>query len=433
MKRFLGSFHIIQSYGILKGNARLSINLELAFGIPFNLFMFYQSLYMKNQGVTDIQIGYLISIQFLSAAFFAVFGGLITDALGRKKALFIFDLIAWPVTLMIWLVADNFWLFALAAVVNSTNQIVMIAWTCFLIEDADSVQRVAAFNLTNILSLSTGLIVPLAGVLVGYLGIAAGQRVILVFALIVMSARILVRNHFTVETRIGRQILEERKSRDKKPVKNIYRRAIERIIHSPAILTSILVSILFNIGFIACSFTNRCLYYVPYLTEVLGLDKTFISSLGTLSSVVMLLVFLFLVPMMSKNDSRVNLLTATIVQIVSFIILIMIPRGSFAMAALSTAVYFVGFGIARTYMDSMFADAAEGKERAGIYSVTNIVTSLLTAGIGPLTGLLFTYKPVMVYMVAIAILLAVAALLFHSLNTAKKRSMTAEITNKGEI
>lgn len=432
MKSLFNSLRIVQSYRILKGNARLSINLELMFGVPFNLLMFYQSLYMKSQGITDIQIGYLISIQFVSAAFFAIFAGSITDALGRKKALFIFDLIAWPAAIAIWLIADNFWLFALAAVINSTNQIVMVAWTCFLIEDADSGQRVAAFNLTNIQSLCTGLIVPLAGVLVGYLGIATGQRILLAFGGIVLAVRIIIRNHYTVETKIGRQILEERRILRKKPDKNIYLRAFETIVHSPSILTAMLVSILFNIGFVACSFTNRCLYYVPYLTDVLGLDKTLVSSLGTLSSIIMLLVFIFLVPRMSKYDSRVNLLAAAVVQIISFVMLILVPRGNFAMAAAGTAVYFLGFGMARTYMDSMFADAAEGRERAGIYSLSNIATGLLTAAIGPLTGFLFTYRPVMVYLVGVVLLLAVAVLLFYSLNAAKK-SLRAEITSEGEI
>ena len=83
--------NIVQSFKLLKGNTRTSIIFEPLWGIPFVLFNFYLSLYMKELGITDKQIGYLISIGFISGTFFSVFAGAITDKLGRKKTSFIFS------------------------------------------------------------------------------------------------------------------------------------------------------------------------------------------------------------------------------------------------------------------------------------------------------------------------------------------------------
>ena len=63
---------------------------------------------MKAQGITDQQIGYLIAIGFVSGAFFSLLSGAITDYLGRKKTTFIFDLIAWPLSLLIYFFCYQF-------------------------------------------------------------------------------------------------------------------------------------------------------------------------------------------------------------------------------------------------------------------------------------------------------------------------------------
>jgi len=86
--------NIIESFKILKGNTRVSIQFEPLWGIPFVLYNFYLSLYMKEIGVTNQEIGYLIAIGFLAGTIFSMFGGVITDKLGRKKTTLIFDLIS---------------------------------------------------------------------------------------------------------------------------------------------------------------------------------------------------------------------------------------------------------------------------------------------------------------------------------------------------
>jgi len=81
-----GRANIFKTFKTLKGNTRISVIFEPMFGIPFALFNFYLSLYMKSQGIGNKQIGYLIAINFIFSAVFSLFGGVISDHLGRKKA-----------------------------------------------------------------------------------------------------------------------------------------------------------------------------------------------------------------------------------------------------------------------------------------------------------------------------------------------------------
>lgn len=125
-RRNANSINIIQSFRMLKGNTRISVLFEPLWGIPFVLFNFYLSLYMKEVGITDKEIGYLISLGFIVGTVFALISGVITDRLGRKKTTIIFDFISWPLAIVLYAISNSFWMFALATFTNSIVRIVSI-------------------------------------------------------------------------------------------------------------------------------------------------------------------------------------------------------------------------------------------------------------------------------------------------------------------
>ncbi len=79
----------------LDGNARGCVYTEPLWGIPFNLYTPYVSVYMLALGMTDSQIGFLASLGTIFQVFWTLVSGAITDKLGRKKTTLIFDLISW--------------------------------------------------------------------------------------------------------------------------------------------------------------------------------------------------------------------------------------------------------------------------------------------------------------------------------------------------
>ena len=127
--------NFIESFKNLKGNTRVSVIFEPLWGIPYSLYTFYLSLYMKSQGISDEQIGFLISIGFIASIIFSACAGMITDTFGRRKTTLIFDLISWPVSLLIYLISGNFWMFAVAQIINSLSKVTAVSWNLMLIED----------------------------------------------------------------------------------------------------------------------------------------------------------------------------------------------------------------------------------------------------------------------------------------------------------
>ena len=200
---------LIDSFRLLKGNTRVSVIFLPLWDIPYVLFNFYLGLYMKAQGITDQQIGYLIAIGFVSGAFFSLFSGAVTDFLGRKKTTLIFDLIAWPLSLLIYFLAPTSGILWWHQYCNNIARIVNVSFTLMMVEDAEDEERKAAFTLSNIIGIFSGSLSPWPVCWSTDLGIIRAERILLLLAALSMTIMFFWRNHYYVETRIGREILHE--------------------------------------------------------------------------------------------------------------------------------------------------------------------------------------------------------------------------------
>src|SRR5512138_2331411 len=89
----------------LRGNPKSCVLTEPLWGIPYNLYAPYVSVYMLNLGLKDSQIGLLVSIGLAVQIVSALMGGAITDKLGRRKTTAIFDFFSWSVPMVIWAIA----------------------------------------------------------------------------------------------------------------------------------------------------------------------------------------------------------------------------------------------------------------------------------------------------------------------------------------
>src|SRR5512134_3763412 len=98
---------LLRSLGELKGNPRVTVLTEIMFGIPYNLFSPFFSVYMLALGVTDQQIGSIASLGLVVQIFSALLSGALVDKFGRRLTLFVCDLLSWSVPCLIWAVAQD--------------------------------------------------------------------------------------------------------------------------------------------------------------------------------------------------------------------------------------------------------------------------------------------------------------------------------------
>src|SRR3954463_16010505 len=75
---------LITTLKSLTGNPRGCVYTEPLWGIPFNLYAPYVSIYMLAFGLTDSHIGLILSISWGFQILMALLSGVITDKLGRR-------------------------------------------------------------------------------------------------------------------------------------------------------------------------------------------------------------------------------------------------------------------------------------------------------------------------------------------------------------
>ncbi len=408
------SSNIVTALRTLQGNTRIAVLFEPLWGVPFVLCNFYLSLYMKSLGVTDREIGYLISLGFAAGAITSFLGGPLTDRLGRRKTTLVFDLIAWPTAYAVYIFSHSFWLFALGMLVNSVWRIVSVSWNLMVVEDADNEQRVAAFNLLNIATVATGILTPLAGLLVRLAGVVVAERALLAFAVVSIAVQVILRNHYFTETRAGRDILRRRQEARASGARRggiigSYRAAFAAL-RSREVLKVVCLVVLYMVFIPVGSFSS--LYFAPYLTETLALGKATISLLGGLYSATLLVVLIVVVPLISGGNRLGNMLVGLALQMAALVMFVVIPAGNFALVALAVAIYAVGFSVFKPFMDSILAEVTEGRSRASIYALNNTFISLVGSGVAVLSGYLFSLWPPAVWIASTVILASCAAILF---------------------
>jgi MFS family permease len=403
--------NIMDSFGTLRGNTRTSVLFEPLWGIPFVLYRFYLSLYMMECGVTTLQIGYLISIGYLAGILFSMLGGMVTDRLGRKKTTMIFDTIAWPVAMVIYLIADNFWMFALATVVNSVFRLAVVSFNLLVVEDADGRERVAAFNFLNIIDVASGIIVPLAGAVIALYGVLRGERIFLVFAAVSMFCLMYFRNRRYTETKAGMQILKENKKSTPRALlaQALPYRAAGTLAKRPAALAVVCVIVLFNVYITIGGVSS--LYFAPYMTETLLFSKADVSLLGGAYSLMLLIVFLFVNPAIGRHGSVKNLIIGLLLQAAALGLMTVIPRGNMAAAMLAICFFAAGFGVFKPFLDALLAEVTEGRDRAGMYSLVNTAVCAGMALMGAVSGALQGIDPRAIYYASFFLVLLCAGTL----------------------
>ena len=364
---------------------------------------------MKSQGVTDVQIGFLISLNFIIGTILALFAGVMVDKIGRRRTTILFGLISWPGSALLNFFAHSFWMFALAQIVCAFSKISDIGWQLILIEDADDEQRLTSFNMFGIIDILAGFFTPVAGVIVGSLGLVKAERGFLLFGAICMFIMIIHRHFKFHETDVGRLAVERSRAVSYwGTLKNSLKQMKSVAASGNRKLSCVLVIVvLFNAYQPIGAYSS--LYFAPYLTDVVGLDTAVISVLGIVNSLFMLSVYLFAVPAMSHFNKLFSLTVGLSVQILSMFLRIFLPAGSIAWAVVSVALFSVGFGLCRPFLDALMAEASPETERSGIYALKNVLISLASALAGSLSGFLYRLNPKSIYLASM-ILLAVCIL-----------------------
>jgi MFS family permease len=344
----------------------------------------YASVYMLALGLKDWEIGFVASVYMFTQVVFAFLGGPITDKLGRRKTTAIFDFFAWSIPCLIWLRAEGFWFFLVAALFNGTMKVTTNSWDCLLVEDAEKEKITKIYSLVISCGHLSALFAPISSVLVSRLTLVPAIRILYLNAFIVMTAKIFLLYHFSRETRTGMVRVKETRGQSVFSLLKGYGAVIRLMIHSPGTLFAILISALVSIvGMVNLTF------WQVIASQKIGIPDSLLPFFPMLRSILALVFFFTIIPRLTGVNLRIPLLAGFGVYMAGQSVLILTPvDGSIRFAVLCVSLLFDGFGagILAMLAESLVALHVDAAERARVLAILQMTIMFVSAPFGWIAG-----------------------------------------------
>lgn len=372
---------LIQVLGRNGGNPRTLVLIEPLWGIPYNLIAPFATLYMYTQGVTDVQIGLILSVTMVIQVFFSFFGGILADKLGRKYTTMMGDFFGWTLACLVWAVSNNFWLFLAAAVLNCFEQINQTAWYCLLIEDAQPKDLVWIYTWVNIGGLVAIFFAPLSGLFVNSFSVVPVVRVLYFLFALTMMTKCFITFRFCRETRQGKVRRAETKGVSLLHMLGEYRQLIPRLLHDKAVLKAVAVSVILYITNMVS--TN---FFSLYVTQRLGLSENMLALFPILNAAVMLVFMVGIQHRMSTSKFRAPLWTGLALYAAAALSLVFSPEGSLGFVLLYVFAAAVGAALVNPRKDALLQLNINPQERARLNALIMASTIALSSPFGYLAG-----------------------------------------------
>lgn len=371
----------------LRGNPRYCVYLEPLWGIPYNLYTPFATLYMYNLGVDDEAIGLLLSVGMVFQVLASLFGGVLTDKWGRRNTTVIFDTISWSIPCLIWAFSQNFWWFLVATIFNSMWKITDNSWNCLLVEDCDPKKLVDVFTWVTVSGLLAVFFAPISTALVGRYSLMPVMRGLYIFSFIFMSLKFWILYFQGHET--ARGVLRMQQTRDVSYFAMLreYGSLLRDLAHSRATLFILAVMVIVNI-----TSTLSGTFYSLYVVQNLGIPEAFLTFFPMIRAAVMLLFIFLWQSRINRLPYKPPMLAGLGLMLLSQLLLVFAPRGggvgTWAVLMVYTLADAFGNAIFTPRKDSLMVLCVDAQERARVCGLLYVIMIAVCTPFGYLGGLL---------------------------------------------
>jgi MFS family permease len=373
----------------LRGNPRACVYTEPLWGISVALCLPYASVYMVALGLSDSTIGLVTSLGALSQMAFALLGGVITDKLGRRWTTAVFDAIAWVIPCVVWAVAENFWYFLVASIINGAWTVTANSWDCLLAEDAERDQITRIYSLIIMAGHLSAIFAPIASLLVAQFGLETAVRVLYVNAAVIMLGKIIWLYVWSHETARGEIRMRETAGQSWGSLLAGYRGVLGVIRRSPGSIFAIVVATLVSIvGLVNATF------WPIVVNQRLGVPDVLLPYFQMLRSLLAIILLFTVIPRVTHafNQRRALLLGFGVFAVGQLLLTFTpVPGGGPGVGTytlLVVSLIAAGFGVAILGMlgEALVALHVDPAERARVMAVQRTIIMLATAPFGWIAG-----------------------------------------------
>ena len=371
-------------------------------------------------GLTDKQIGSIVSISWGFQLILAIFSGVITDKLGRRLTTLIFDILSWSVPALISAIAQNYWYFLAAAIINSVWRITHTSWSCLLVEDANSDELVDIYSWIYIANIFVGFIAPVAGLLIGAFSLIPTVRGLYVFAAIMFATKAIATYQMTTETQQGMVRMRETQHQSIFIALSEYRGIIPTILRTPQTLYTAAIMLISSITNVI---TGN--FWGIIVTEKLHIPNEHLAVFPFIKSAVMLFFFFVVMPRLNKIHFKLPMSIGFLIFGVSQLLLVTAPDKSYIFLVFSAILEACAFAAISPLVDKMVVLTIDAHDRARIQSILYVGIILITSPFGWIAGTLSELDKNLPFVLNVS-LFAVGALLAYLAGNYSQKNIAME-------
>jgi len=366
-------------------------------------------------GLTDGQIGFLLSLNLAFQILGALLGGAITDKLGRRKTTFIFDIVSWSIPTLLWAIAQDFRYFVVAAVINGMWRITHTSWSCLMVEDAEPEQLLDIYSWVYISSLLGSFFAPIAGLLVATFTLVPTVRGLYLFACVVMTLKCTILYIYSTETRQGEVRLRETKGQSLFSLLTGYGDVFKQMLRTPSTMFTLGIILAMNLG----NSVNNTFWSI-LVTQRLQIPSEHISLYPFARSIIMLFFFFTLQPWIKKMKFRNPMVIGFIGLAVSQVLLITMPAGNYLLLLLATVIEGFSYPAVSTQIDRMTVVTVDPQERSRIMALLFLIVLILSTPFGWIAGQLSEINRILPFVLTISLALIGSVLVVLAARQAAK-------------
>jgi MFS family permease len=372
-------------------------------------------------GLKDSELGFIASTCMLVQVIFGFLGGVITDKLGRRRTTAIFDFVAWSVPSLIWMRAQGFWFFLVAALFNGVLKVTQNSWDCLLVEDAEKSQITRIYSLVVVCGQLSALFAPISSILVSRFTLIPAIRILYINAFVVMTAKILILFFCSHETKTG--VIRMRETKDKSFFSLLggYGGVLKIIGKSRGTVFSLVITALVG----AVGMVNTTFWQV-IVSKKLFIPDPLLPLFPMLRSVIAMTFLFTVVPRLTRLSLRLPLLCGFAAYMAGQTLLISAPAEGIARyIILCLSLGFDGFGSGTLIMlaESLVALHVDPHERARVMAIQHMIIMFATSPFGWIGGILSSVSRNLPFVLNIGLLFTgfIVTVIYYYKNPAARR------------
>lgn len=404
MKKFLQKHQLLRTLVELRGNPRACVYTEPMWGLSMNLCLPYATVYKLALGLSEVQVGIVVSISLFSQMIFAFLSGAIIDKMGRRKSTAVFDFLSWCIPCLIWASSQGFWFFVVAALFNGMLKIPTVSWDCLLIEDAPKDKITQIYSWVIIFGNLSALFAPISSLLVAKLTLAPALRILYINAFVIMTAKILILYRFSTETEVGKMRREATRNMTWIEMLSGYKDALRKIKNSRGTIFAIVISILVEIAAMI-----GMTFWQVIASRRIGIPDELLPIFPMVRSILSIFLFFTVISRIRQSKLKLPLYGGFLSAIIGYALLISITNtGVWGYVILSVSLVFEALGMAvlSTLRESLVAIHADRTERSRIMALLQTMVMMVSVPFGYIGGLLSDISKILPFVLIIVLSMA---------------------------